>query len=103
MRRPIRGHGRFTYGMHEFHSGAAGPRPGCSGTVAQLAPMPTSLAGPVYKGMDPSDPLTYVRAWNPQPGMIAFLNFDGAQMQSRTPTQLQRGSQARHRRLRISG
>ena len=33
-------------------------------------------------GMDPSDPLTYVRPWNPQPGMIGRLNFDGANMQA---------------------
>jgi hypothetical protein len=46
--------------------------------------------------MDPSDPLTYVRPWNPQPGMIAYLNFDGAAMQGRTPTGgLARGSQRR--------
>ena len=31
-----------------------------------------------YQGMDPSDPLTFVRPYNPQPGMIAYLNFDGA-------------------------
>lgn len=43
-------------------------------------------AGPVvqpgrnipYTGMDPSDPTTYVRRYNPAPGMIAYLNFDGA-------------------------
>jgi hypothetical protein len=53
-------------------------------------------SGPDYKGMDPSDPLTYVRPWNPQPGMIAYLNFDGAAMQGRTPTGgLARGSQRR--------
>lgn len=54
-----------------------------------------SDAGPSYKGMDPSDPATYVRPWNPQPGMIAYLNFDGAMGQGRTPTQVQRGSQRR--------
>jgi hypothetical protein len=32
-----------------------------------------------YQGMDPSDPTTYVRRYNPAPGMIAYLNFDGAQ------------------------
>jgi hypothetical protein len=53
--------------------------------------------------MDPSDPSTYVRAWNPQPGMIAQLNYDGAQMQGRTPTQVQRGSQARKRKLSMGG
>lgn len=31
-----------------------------------------------YYGMDPSDPRTHTRQYNPQPGMIPFLNFDGA-------------------------
>lgn len=65
------------------------------GTVA-LASWDANDAGPTYKGMDPSDPLTYVREWRPQPGMIAYLNFDGASMQGRTPAGgLQRGSQRR--------
>jgi hypothetical protein len=36
--------------------------------------------------MDPSAPVTWVRPWNPQPGMVARLNFDGAKMQATTPT-----------------
>jgi len=63
-----------------------------------------SMSGPDFKGMDPSNPATYVRPWAPQPGMIGFLNFDGASMamQGRTPTQLQRGPHPdRPRRLRI--
>lgn len=64
------------------------------GTVA-LPQWDATEAGPTYKGMDPSDPLTWVRPWSPQPGMIAQLNFDGAAMQSRTPTGLQRGTQRR--------
>jgi hypothetical protein len=32
-----------------------------------------------FNGMDPSDPSTWVRPYNPQPGMIAYLNIDGAQ------------------------
>jgi hypothetical protein len=61
------------------------------------------MSGPHWKGMDPSDPATWVRQWSPQPGMIGFLNFDGASMpyQGRTPTQLQRGPQARPRKLRM--
>jgi len=51
-----------------------------------LAPLsgPAGLVGPVgatdhpYHGMDPSDPVTWVRPYNPQPGMIGWLNFDGA-------------------------
>jgi len=31
-----------------------------------------------FYGMDPSDPVTYVRPYNPVPGMVARLNFDGA-------------------------
>lgn len=38
----------------------------------------------VFAGMDPSDPATYVRPWRPRPGMIARLNFDGAQIQGDT-------------------
>ena len=38
----------------------------------------------VFSGMDPSSPATYVRPWNPKPGMIGYLNFDGAQVQDRT-------------------
>jgi hypothetical protein len=53
-------------------------------------------ASPAYQGMDPSDPATYTRPWNPRPGMIAYLNYDGAQAQSRQPAGgLQRGKQQR--------
>ena len=63
---------------------------------------PFSMSGPQYKGMDPSDVTTHVRQWNPQPGMIAQLNYDGAAVQDRTPTQIQRGPQARRaRKLRM--
>ena len=41
-------------------------------------------SGLVFAGMDPSDPSTYVRTWNPQPGMVGRLNFDGAQVQGET-------------------
>jgi hypothetical protein len=52
-----------------------------------LAPLygPAGLVGPVgstdhpYQGMDPSDPITWTRPYNPQPGMISYLNIDGAQ------------------------
>lgn len=103
MRRPIRGHGRAWRTPVEITAGFSGPpsiAPHSSGPAAALA---YSMSGPGFKGMDPSDPLTYTRAWNPQPGMIGYLNFDGAQEQGRTPTQLQRGSQARHRKLVMFG
>ena len=56
------------------------------GGSVPLAPLygPAGLVGPVgstdhpYVGMDPSDPVTWVRPYNPQPGMIGYLNFDGA-------------------------
>jgi hypothetical protein len=56
------------------------------GGSVQLTEMygPAGLVGPVgstdhpYVGMDPSDPVTWTRPYNPQPGMIAQLNFDGA-------------------------
>jgi len=66
------------------------------------------LAGPVsrangdltYNGMDPSDPRTWVRPYNPQPGMCALFNFDpflnGAEPQFNTATGL--ASNARPRR-----
>lgn len=30
-----------------------------------------------YLGMDPSDPTTWPRPFNPAPGMIAYLNYPG--------------------------
>jgi hypothetical protein len=101
--RPFNGPGITTYSGHVFHTGIPQIRPACGrGTVT--AGLSWTMTGPGYKGMDPSDPLTYVRPWNPQPGMIAQLNYDGAQLQGRTPYQLHLGPQARKpRRLRISG
>lgn len=101
MRRTLYGYGR------QYHQtvnvvGAFPGRP-CDGHSATVVPMDYTMSGPAYKGMDPSDPLTYSRQWNPQPGMIGFLNFDGAQMQGRTPTQLQRGPQSRPRKLVMFG
>jgi len=75
-----------------------GGRPLPGGTVGITHAMTFTDAGPSYKGMDPTDPATWVRMWNPAPGMIARLNYDGAAFQGRTPTQVQRGSQRRGRR-----
>ena len=61
----------------------------------------TNMSGPRFQGMDPSNPATFTRPWNPAAGMIDYLNFDGASMQAHTPTQVQRGSQARARKLRV--
>jgi hypothetical protein len=57
------------------------------GGALQMAQLygPAGLVGPQgstdhpYQGMDPSDPVTWTRPYNPQPGMIAYLNIDGAQ------------------------
>jgi hypothetical protein len=68
---------------HVWVTGGGG-RP-CGGGGAIMAPLPVGLAGQPYLGMDPSAPTTWVRPWNPQPGMIAFLNFDGAKQQADTP------------------
>ena len=62
---------------------------------------PLPVPGLVFAGMDPSSPVTYTRPWNPRPGMIAYLNFDGAAAQQRTPTGgVQRGRQQRRRGYR---
>ncbi len=63
------------------------------GGALALAPLygPAGLVGPAgstdnpYTGMDPSNPVTWVREYNPQPGMISYLNFDGANI-NRTGT-----------------
>ena len=99
MRRPINGWGTHNHQNISITPGA--PDRPIDGHSVQMAQLPYNMSGPVFKGMDPSNPATYVRAWNPQPGMIALLNFDGAQAQARTPTQVQRGSQARRRKLNV--
>lgn len=78
----------FMWNHHPYHQLVSisgwGGRP-CAGGVVTVVPMPVGLPnGQPFMGMDPSDPLTYVRAWNPQPGMVARLNFDGAQAQGET-------------------
>lgn len=58
---------------------AAQPRPDLSrGTGAQVTPG-AALMAPTGLGMDPSDPSTYSRPYNPQPGMFARLHQDQAQ------------------------
>ena len=102
MRRTLYGYGSVNHTPIAITGGFPG-RP-CQAYHAEVVPMDANMSGPAYKGMDPSDPLTYTREWNPQPGMIGYLNYDGAQMQGRTPTQLQRGPQQRRpRKLRMTG
>lgn len=57
----------------------------CAGGALVMAPLPVGVNGQPFLGMDPSAPSTWVRPWNPQPGMIARLNFDGAKEQAYTP------------------
>lgn len=102
MRRPVRGWGLHNHPPVAITPGFPG-RP-CNAYSAPGPSMDTTMSGPAYKGMDPSDPLTYTRPWNPVAGMIAFLNFDGAAMQATTPTQIQRGPQSRRpMKLRMTG
>ena len=99
MRRPITGWGMHSHPVIHIAPGFPGRPVDGARSVKTL---PYTMSGPDYKGMDPSDPATYVRPWAPQPGMISFLNFDGAQLQDRTPTGgLQRGRQERPRKLRV--
>lgn len=60
-------------------------------------PLPvTGIDGQPFAGMDPSNQATWVRQFSPQPGMIAYLNYNGAAAQARQPTGgLQRGRQQR--------
>ena len=68
------------------HVTAAFPGRPCQEGALVLAPLPVGADGQPFLGMDPSAPATWVRPYNPQPGMIAQLNFDGAKAQSYTPT-----------------
>jgi hypothetical protein len=99
IRRPFSG-----WGMHNHRT--IGMIPGApdrpvNAYSAGMRLTVANMSGPMFRGMDPSDPTTFTRPWNPAPGMIEFLNFDGASMQAHTPTQVQRGPQSRPRKLRV--
>jgi hypothetical protein len=97
------GPGRYHRAPVLHAAGCAQVRPASHAVTPAMVPMSANWSGPVFKGMDPSDPRTHVRPWNPAPGMIAQLNYDGAALQGTTPTGLQRGPQSRRpRRLRVS-
>jgi hypothetical protein len=102
LTRSMGGHGRFAYAGTMYHTGAAGPRPLPGGTPRVTAPLPVAIPGQLpYAGMDPSDPGTWVRPWNPQSGMVARLNYDGAMVQAAQPTGgIQRGRHQRRRGYR---
>ena len=81
--------GPRTYGRWDPIAWIDGGQPLIRSGAMALAPLygPTGLVGPVgstdhpYVGMDPSDPITWVRPYRPRPGMVALLNFDGAKPQ----------------------
>jgi hypothetical protein len=100
--RTLAGSGRHQASGHRYLTGASGVRPGDGGTPRISRPLPVSIPGQLpYAGMDPSDPATWVRPWNPQYGMVARLNFDGAIVQGAQPTGgLQRGRQQRRKGYR---
>lgn len=68
--------------------------------VPVMNPMPVRLNGQPYNGMDPSNPVSWVRPWNPAPGMISYLNFDGARAQASAPTGVSRPAPQSDRRVR---
>lgn len=87
--RTMSGPGRRYAGTagHQYSPVTRPARPIAGGPAAVMMPLPAlGTAGGTFNGMDPSDPRTYVRPWNPQPGMISYLNWDGAQTQGRTET-----------------
>jgi hypothetical protein len=67
-----------------YRFGLRGVRQVKGATPRVTVPLPVNGPGGTFNGMDPSDPSTYVRPWNPQPGMIGRLNFDGAAVQGNT-------------------
>lgn len=103
MTRPVR-YGQQGYAFEHPYGRNYAPagRPGSGGAPRVTGPLPVTAPGNMpFAGMDPSDPSTYVRPWNPQPGMVARLNFDGAQAQMSQPTGgVQRGRQQRRRGYR---
>jgi hypothetical protein len=101
--RPIEGWGISNHPVIHIREGAWGnQRPGLGVTAGVAAPV-ANMSGPAYQGMDPSDPSTWVRPFSPTTGMIGLpdLNADGAALQGRIPTQVQRGPQSRSRPLRL--
>jgi len=101
LTRPVAG-GHLGYAYPHLYGRNYAPagRPGSGGAPRVTGPLPVAIPGSdmPFAGMDPSNPATYVRPWNPQPGMIGRLNYDGAQAQAVQPSGgLQRG---RHQRRR---
>jgi hypothetical protein len=83
--RPITGTGRHHHPAQLYYAGSIPVRRPMRGTPRVTVPLPQAVrGGQPFAGMDPSDPTTYVRPWNPADGMIGRLNFDGARMQDYT-------------------
>lgn len=65
---------------HQYpaHAPAHGRFGGLAGGAVQLnaggPPNNTGGTGYGFLGLDPSDPSTWIRPFNPAPGMIAYLN-----------------------------
>lgn len=61
---------------HVLHGHGLHQRGGLAGGAVLLNMPPGNWAGTGYGwlGMDPSDPQTWPRPFNPAPGMIGFLN-----------------------------
>jgi hypothetical protein len=78
---------RWSSGPHpDIHISEMGGHRPLPGGALTMAPLPvTGPGGLWWAGMDPSDPATWVRPWNPQAGMISRLNFDGAGASMRAP------------------
>ena len=93
--RPMRRTWGTTHPVVNFSDGTEADRPVSGGTAAVTRPLPVMIpGGQPYAGMDPSNQATWVRPFSPQPGMIAWLNFNGAAVQDRQPTGgVQRGRQ----------
>jgi hypothetical protein len=52
--------------------------PGFPGTIG-IGDLPNLPGRNIwFNGMDPSDPTTWIRPYRPAPGMISYLNLDGA-------------------------
>jgi hypothetical protein len=79
MRRPLNRRWGLTHHGDGWQAGRL-----IRGSTPAMSPGPAGMTGPVpgtdlgFQGMDPSNPVTWVRPYRPQPGMIAYLNYDGA-------------------------
>ncbi len=78
----VHGHGHLPRSGYAGRTGRArlygsGGLMGGAVSLSARGPVGSKLGstGYGYLGMDPSDPLTWPRPFNPQPGMIGYLNW----------------------------